>query len=435
MLRLLPLILILCGCAASQQNEADVRLQVETFEKVWSTVKEKHFDPSQLEDSKRGLSWEALHGEFRPLVEKATSMDETRQLLRRMIGKLGLSHFQIIGVDIYRDLDAGPGGDGRIGVEAAVIDGKAYIFSVEPGSPAALMGVKPGWRIVQAGGREVDTVLAKIALTKDHPLRIPSTQRGFLLSRLSAMVGDEVALELEDGAGKLQQISVKCEPAKGAATKFGFMPAIPVWMEFQRKQTSTNQTVGVFKFNLFLDPPKLINEVQKALAACARCGGFVIDIRGNPGGIGALAMGLGGFFVSEPGLQLGQMVRRDMNLNFILNPRMPGFAGPLAILVDGSSGSTSEIFAGGMQDVKRARIFGSRTMGAALPSVVEKLPNGDGFQYAVANYISQGGRTLEGYGVVPDETVTLTRESLLTGRDPVLDAALNWMNAQKTPAR
>jgi carboxyl-terminal processing protease len=129
------------------------------------------------------------------------------------------------------------------------------------------------------------------------------------------------------------------------------------------------------------------------------------------------------------------MLRRDMNLNFILNPRLPGFTGPLAILVDGSSGSTSEIFAGGMQDLKRARIFGSRSMGAALPSVVEKLPNGDGFQYAVANYISQGGKTLEGYGVIPDEEVKLTREALLSGKDPVLEAALTWIHAQKNSPR
>lgn len=435
MLRLLPLILVLTGCAASQEATADLRLRLETFDKVWSTVKEKHFDPSQLEDPKKGLSWDGLRGEFRARVEKSASMDETRQILREMISRLGLSHFHIIGADIYRDLDAGPGGDGRIGVEVAVIEGKAYVLSVEPKGPAAAKGILPGWRIVRAGGRELEPVLARIAQTKDHPLRIPSTQRAFLLSRMSAMVGDQVELELEDGAGQMRKISVPCEPPRGAATRFGFMPPQPVWMEVQKKQAAPNETVGVFKFNLFLDPPRLTAEVQKAVDACVRCKGFVIDIRGNPGGIGALAMGLGGFFVKEPGLQLGQMLRRDMNLNFILNPRLPGFDGPLAILVDGSSGSTSEIFAGGMQDVKRARIFGSRTMGAALPSVVEKLPNGDGFQYAVANYVSHSGRTLEGYGVIPDEEVKLTREALLAGKDPVLEAALTWIHAQKISPR
>jgi carboxyl-terminal processing protease len=103
----------------------------------------------------------------------------------------------------------------------------------------------------------------------------------------------------------------------------------------------------------------------------------------------------------------------------------------LAVLVDGSSGSTAEILAGGLKDIGRARIFGTRSAGAALPSVIDRLPNGDGFQYAIANYISKGGKPLEGIGVIPDEEVRLTRRSLLEGRDAVLDAAIDWIGKQK----
>ena len=427
--------------AARFVHPQDAALRLETFETVWRTVQQKHFDPSQLEDAKSGLSWNRLHDEFRTKVEKSASMDETRSLIREMISRLGLSHFQIIGKEVYTDLDATPGGegrhggDGRAGIDVAVIDGRAYVAAIENESPAALKGIKPGWRIVKIRDRAVDTVLARIAADKSHPVRIPSTQHGFLLSRLSGMVGEELLIEFEDGTGQPRTVSVRCAPSRGALTKFGFLPPMPVWIDFQKKQVVPNQTVGIFKFNLFLDPPRLMDEVQKAVSACALCQGFVIDLRGNPGGIGALAMGLGGFFVQQQDLKLGQMLRRDMTLNFILNPRTPTFKGPVAILMDGSSGSTSEIFAGGMQDIKRARIFGSRSMGAALPSVIEKLPNGDGFQYAVANYVSQGGATLEGRGVIPDQEVVLTRESLLSGRDPVLAAAVEWINAQKIPAR
>jgi carboxyl-terminal processing protease len=99
--------------------------------------------------------------------------------------------------------------------------------------------------------------------------------------------------------------------------------------------------------------------------------------------------------------------------------------------MDGSSASTSEIFAGGLKDLGRARIFGTRSAAAALPSIIEKLPNGDGFQYAMANYISDGGKPLEGNGVVPDVEVKLTRQALLDGHDPVVDAALQWIKKQR----
>jgi carboxyl-terminal processing protease len=128
---------------------------------------------------------------------------------------------------------------------------------------------------------------------------------------------------------------------------------------------------------------------------------------------------------------LGTEYLRGTTLKFVIFPRAEPFRGPLAILVDGCSASTAEIFAGGLKDIQRARVFGTRTAGAALPSIISRLPNGDGFQYAIANYISQGGKPLEGIGVIPDEEVRLTRHRLLEGQDPVVEAALGWIRKQK----
>jgi C-terminal processing protease CtpA/Prc len=47
----------------------------------------------------------------------------------------------------------------------------------------------------------------------------------------------------------------------------------------------------------------------------------------------------------------------------------------------------------------------------------------------VANYESQGGQQLEGHGVVPDVEVPLSRESLLAEGDPVLKAAIAWIDS------
>jgi carboxyl-terminal processing protease len=144
-----------------------------------------------------------------------------------------------------------------------------------------------------------------------------------------------------------------------------------------------------------------------------------------------MAMGMAGYFIDKPDQRLGTMHMRQTPLKFTVNPRPPTYPGPLAILVDGGSASTSEVFAGGMQDLGRARIFGTRTAGAALPSAIDRLPNGDAFQHALADYVSEGGRPLEGVGVIPDVEVKLTREALLEGRDPVLDAAIEWVHGRK----
>ena len=72
-----------------------------------------------------------------------------------------------------------------------------------------------------------------------------------------------------------------------------------------------------------------------------------------------MAMGMAGWFIAQPDQKLGTLYMRDTTLKFVVNPRLTTFSGPLAILVDGASASTSEIMAEGLKDLGRARIFGS----------------------------------------------------------------------------
>lgn len=93
-------------------------------------------------------------------------------------------------------------------------------------------------------------------------------------------------------------------------------------------------------------------------------------------------------------------------------------------MIDGGSASTSEIFAGGMQELGRAVIIGERSLGAALPSTFQKLPTGALFQYAIADFKTPKGILIEGRGVIPDIEVKWNRASLLTGRDIQLESAI-----------
>ena len=144
-----------------------------------------------------------------------------------------------------------------------------------------------------------------------------------------------------------------------------------------------------------------------------------------------MAMGMAGWFIEEKGRRLGTMYLRDNELKMAVLPRPDIYHGPVAVLIDGLSASCSEIFAGGLKDLGRARIFGSTTAGAVLPSTIEMLPNQDGFQYAFANYRSEKGDVLEGVGVIPDVEVYQTREALLQGKDRVLETALQWIGETK----
>jgi carboxyl-terminal processing protease len=230
-----------------------------------------------------------------------------------------------------------------------------------------------------------------------------------------------------DGTGARVTKRIERIEPQGSLARFGYLPPMHVWI----KSRKLAGNIGYVAFNLFLDPARLMPAFGDAVLACSECAGVIIDLRGNPGGLGIMAMGMAGWFIEKPDQRLGTMHTRQAPLKFTVNPRLTTYRGPVAVLVDGSSASTSEVFAGGMKDLGRARIFGTRTAGAALPSAIDRLPNGDAFQHALADYISEGGQPLEGVGVAPDVEVRLSRAALLAGRDPVLDAAIEWIHSLK----
>jgi C-terminal processing protease CtpA/Prc len=205
--------------------------------------------------------------------------------------------------------------------------------------------------------------------------------------------------------------------SEGAVVRFGNMPESRLVFESRTLPGGA----GYIRFNEFLDPVSVMPKFEAAMKQFAAAPGVILDLRGNPGGIGIMAMGIAGFFVGEAGHQLGVMKMRDTTLKFTIFPRPEVYRGKLAILLDGGSASTTEILAQGLQDLKRARVFGARSAGAALPSDIIRLPNGDGFQYPTASFTSVGGRILEGNGVTPDVEV----ES--TGGGAVIDAAAAWI--------
>jgi carboxyl-terminal processing protease len=400
---------------------------IESFEYVWRTVRDKNWDPELS-----GINWQAVHNELRPKIEKAgDDIGQARQIMTEMLNRLHMSHYRIIPGTLYSGLGSGESrGDGTIGLDVRIIGGRAVVTSVEPDSPAAFRGVTPGWIVRAVDDEEIDSLIKTfLSQNPDSSFR-EITLRRAVLARLEGPIGEPVRVEFLDDHDLPVMKSFKRAEQHGKVTSVGYLGPAHVWLESKQLE-SGGAKIGYIAFNMFLDPANLMPQFQKAVESCMQCDGFIIDVRGNPGGLGGMAMGMAGWFVDQKDARLGTLYLRDTALKFVVNGRPQVYGGPLAILVDGASASTAEIFAGGMQDLKRARIFGNRTAGAALPSVVEKLPNGDAFQYAIANYVSEGGKTLEGAGVTPDQEAPWNLAALRVKRDPALDAAIDWIRSQK----
>lgn len=415
---------LLLWAAATAAVWAQARpVDVASFDQIWTTIRDTHWQKPPA-----GLDWDAIRAEYRPQVEKAANPDAARAVMQNMLGRLRQTHFGIVPSTIYTSLDTAQGaadepeGAATPGIELRVLDGLAVVTRVEPDSPAAKAGVRAGWVVQKVNDREIKPLIDRARSNPNvHELQLTRSLEGLLMGPQ----GGTLDVTFLDGGNRATTLRLERAEPRGAWSEFGNLPPSHVFYEDRR----IGQTAYI-RFNMFLDIPHVMPGFERTIKSCMPCEGVIIDLRGNPGGIGGMAMGLAGFVVNQPNQKLGTMYMRDATLNFVVNPRADSFTGPVAILIDGTSASTSEIFAGGLQDLGRARVFGTKSAAAALPSVFTRLPNGDGFQYAIANYISRNGQTLEGNGVTPDQEVHLTRDTLLAGRDAVIDAALLWIRSK-----
>ena len=418
--------LLLALLIGSAVLSAETFKGAETFDAVWKIVRDTHFDPAF-----DVATWDRVGTELRPKAIAATTPGELRGILRDMLGRLGLSHFAVLPATPDRpgehvNLSAQPGFDVRL------MGRQLVVTTVDPDGGAAAAGVRPGWIVQSIGGTPVTTLLAGIA--DSTPPRIAQIEAWRLTVTSLRGPSDTTAdVSFIDGSDATVTKSIERKAERGEPVTVGSLPTMFVRVSSSMASTPGGRKAGVIAFNVWMTA--VDRDFQKAMDRFRSTDGIVIDLRGNPGGLAGMIMGLSGHFLAERAT-LGVMKTREQELRFNANPRLVNaagervepFKGPVAILVDGMTGSASECFAGGMQSLGRARVFGQTTMGQALPALFDRLPNGDVLIHAWADFVTGTGVRIEGRGVIPDEPVDLTRKALLSGRDATLDGALAWID-------
>jgi carboxyl-terminal processing protease len=412
------------GAVAAQAPQA-----LETFDAAWRIVRDSHFDKSL-----NGVDWNGVSAELRPRAAAAKTVGELRGVLRDMLGRLGQSHFTVIPAtadvagELPRDLGGSPGFDVRL------VGKDLLVTEVDAVGGGATAGVRTGWKLQAVDGAPVPKLLAALPDGLEPRLRQVEAWRT-AHGRLRGPAGSRASMTFEDGAGRSVTLPVERRQEAGQPVTVGSLPTMFVRLEARGAQTPAGRTAGIIGFNVWMAAVDAL--FQRAVDDFREKHGIVIDLRGNPGGLAAMLMGISGHFIDER-KPLGVMTMRDNHeLRFNVNPRrvnakgerVQPFDGPVAILVDDMSGSASECFTGGMQSVGRARVFGQQTMGQALPALFTQLPNGDVLVHAYGDFVTADGTRLEGRGVVPDEVVPLSRDDLLAGRDRTLEAALAWIDS------
>jgi carboxyl-terminal processing protease len=414
---------------ASAQSWRDAA--VASFDVAWQTIDETYYDPTF-----GGLDWAGIRRELRPSVERAASPDAARDVLRQMLGRLGQSHFAVLPGAASRD--ARPG-DAAVPIDVRVDASQAIVITrVEPDSSASRAGVRAGDRLLAVDDERADQWVAR---AKDVSARLRVLEiwrQAFRALHGASRSSARLEIQSPDGAARAVDVARAAPP--GQPVTLGNLPPLPVRTDIRAARTPGGKDVGVIAFNLWM--PLINVPIADGVDRFRDAPGLVFDLRGNTGGLADMMRGIAGHVLNEP-VVLGRMQTRPAALEFKANPRrsrpdgrtVEPYAGPVAILVDELTGSTSECFTGALQDLGRARVFGRQTMGQALPAVTKLLPNGDTLMYVLGDFVTSSGRRLEGAGVLPDQVVPLDVRALAAGRDPVLDAALRWIDRQPGGSR
>jgi carboxyl-terminal processing protease len=128
---------------------------------------------------------------------------------------------------------------------------------------------------------------------------------------------------------------------------------------------------------------------------------IVLDLRGNPGGLLDQAVRVVSLFL-RPGASVVSLAGAHRPLRILYARGGSASTIPLAVLVDGSSASASEVVAGALKDHGRATIVGEPTYGKSLVQEIVQLPSGAALKLTVARYLTPAGLDISRNGVRPD---------------------------------
>lgn len=391
-LSLLFLLMVICPAEATAKS---------TFEEIVEKMNDFYYDQSFS-----GLDWKAEVEKTRRALKKPAAPERKYELIQKLLDRLGKSHLNLRHPFQKRTRrKIIKGSPKKIDFSMRVKDEKWWITRVEANSPGWRAGLRPGMNCVKLS--EIDLGEANSSIQNFQ----------FMQSQLFLYPEDDIEMTTINRTGQKKTIRFELRPFQGKMLHFGNIHC-PEYVTFKFMK----EDIAYSSFNIFLFPviKKVIDELHQHQN---KMKGLILDLRDNLGGVGMLAPALAKE-LSKESYNMGRQTGKGLKLDFKVFGQAHAYTGPLVILINEFSASTTEIFARALQNRKRAVIVGTTSAGMALPSTIETLTDGSIFQYPIADFKDERGKSLEGIGVIPDVLCESEMKDMEKNRDTQLLKAL-----------
>jgi len=408
----------------------------------------------------KAIDWDALYAEVAPQIAAAEANGDQQayyRALRTYAFALHDGHIVLVGDD-HGARTAAIGGSYGFAV-IGLNNGRTIAHILDANSPAAQAGMVWGAQILSWNGQPIDLAVQQVAtIWADVP---PATREGQRIEQYRfltrAPIGRSVGIIFKNPGAS----TATCVTLTGVDDQFSTLarnyltpdlgPGDPPVQT--RVLPGGYSYIRVTREGAALGQPNPIQVYQRAIAdAVARnAPGVIIDVRGNTGGADPMVADMASSFYTQPAFfeelapydPASGQVDHAQARTITIEPRVPHYAGPVAVLIDPGSKSSGEgipLVLGRLPQITLIGFAGTHGSFGG-PSEFVQLPGGylliyTGVQSLDAENQIQVDSDASGHGgVLPDVRVPLTeatvRAAFVEGRDVVLDVAIQMLRGEK----
>ncbi len=342
-------------------------------------------------------------------LDSAANDEEFAKAMNEALSKFGASHI-VLWTPRTSESRSTASAVG-VGISSRSVPEGLMIVRVVPGTSASDAGLVPGDMITEVEGKKVEGI---------HGFTGPE--------------GTTVQLTVKRSDGNTMKLTL---------TRQKFSTVREAEFSWVDRDTAK---IALYTFDNTYSRPAIDDYMQKAMFSK----NLIIDLRDNGGGVIAnlqhfisylvpSKQGIG-TFISRIALKRYEDAThgdpKDLAAvaSFTTSKLTPFsntgevYKGHVVVLINGASGSASEIVAAGLKDTIGAEIIGSKSAGAVLVSIL--VPAADGFliQFPLMDYITIKGKRLEGNGVIPDVEAKDPQFRLPNSPDASLEKALAYID-------